>query len=162
MGMSTNQGGGRATLSEINVTPLVDVMLVLLIIFMVAAPMIEQGVDLDLPNTETVEMAPAQDKNVVKITKDEKVYLGDTYIPDEELLDKISNNRKLQQDEVVYFYADETIPYRKVAQVLAILRKAGVKNLGMVTDPIEMPGPASPKDDKKDKDNKGKAKEGNK
>ncbi len=144
MGMSTNQGGGRTTLSEINVTPLVDVMLVLLIIFMVAAPMIEQGVDLDLPNTETVEMEPSQDKNIVKITKDEKVYLGETYIPDEELLDKLSTNRKLQQDEVVYFYADENIPYRKVAQVLAILRKAGVKNLGMVTDPIDMPGTTSP------------------
>ena len=138
MSMTTGGGpGGRTTLSDINVTPLVDVMLVLLIIFMVTAPMIQQGVDVNLPKTETVEIEPDENKNVIVIDKNGRILLADTEVSIEELQEKIMTNEKIKQDSEVYLKADDAVNYGKVARVLAILRKAGVKNLGMVTEPLE-------------------------
>ncbi len=138
MGMSAGkQGGGRSTLSEINVTPLVDVMLVLLIIFMVTAPMIEQGVEVDLPNAETVEIEPDEGKSIVTLTAEGKIFLGTTEIPMKELEEKIRFNRKIQEEKVVYLHADQNLKYETVVRVMSILKKAGVSNLGMVTEPLE-------------------------
>jgi len=134
------RGKGRTTLSEINVTPLVDVMLVLLIIFMVTAPMIEQGVDVDLPNTETVEIEPDQGKSVVTLTKEGRIFLGETEIPLEQLEEKIVSNAKIQKDKLVYLYADQELKYELVVRVMAILKKAGVENMGMITEPLEPEG----------------------
>ncbi len=140
MSFSTGKQGGRSSLSEINVTPLVDVMLVLLIIFMVTAPMIEQGVEVDLPNTETVEITPDEGKSIVSLTKEGKIFLGETEIPLEELEDKVKFNKKIQDEKVVYLYADQDLKYEMVVRVMSILKKAGVENLGMVTEPLEPDG----------------------
>ena len=135
MAMTTSKG--KTTLSDINVTPLVDVMLVLLIIFMVTAPMIEQGAQVNLPNTETVELDSDEGKNVLIIDKTGKIFLGKTEIPLAKLEETLRNNPKIQEEKEVYLQADEDLKYRLVARVLVILRKAGIKELGMVTEPLE-------------------------
>jgi len=138
MGMSSNQSSkGRTTLSEINVTPLVDVMLVLLIIFMVTAPMIQQGVEVDLPNTETVEISSDDGKSIVSIDKEGKIFLGETEIAINNLEEKIKFNAKIQKEKQVYLYADQSLKYEIVVRVMAVLKKAGVENMGMVTEPMD-------------------------
>jgi len=138
MGMSSNQSSkGRTTLSEINVTPLVDVMLALLIIFMVTAPMIQQGVEVDLPNTETVEISSDDGKSIVSIDKEGKIFLGETEIAINNLEEKIKFNAKIQKEKQVYLYADQSLKYEIVVRVMAVLKKAGVENMGMVTEPMD-------------------------
>jgi biopolymer transport protein TolR len=139
MGMSTGGGRGKAV-SDINVTPLVDVMLVLLIIFMVTAPLITQGVDVDLPKTKAQSLEGTDKKTVLTITKDKKIFIGtnqDNVIPYEQLVEKLTHNEKLQQEKELYLHADEKLEYGFVVQVMARVREAGIEKLGMVTDPLE-------------------------
>jgi biopolymer transport protein TolR len=136
MGMSTG-GGPGAPMSEINVTPMVDVMLVLLIIFMVTAPMIGRGVELDLPKAEALPMDVDESKLVMTINSDLEVFLGETKIPHERLEDALANNARLQREGELYLQADKNLPYGFVIQVMAIVKKAGIPKLGMVTDPVE-------------------------
>lgn len=133
----TSGGGPSAPMSEINITPLVDVMLVLLIIFMITAPMIGRGVELDLPKAEAQPMDVDESKLVMTIDKERQVFLGETLIPHEQLEDALVNNARLQREGELYLKADETIPYGFVIQVMAIVKKAGIPKLGMVTDPIQ-------------------------
>ena len=132
MGMS---GGGKGQVSEINVTPLVDVMLVLLIIFMVSAPMMTKGVEIDLPKTHAPRMEMEEQKLLMTITKDQKVYLGETEVPYDQLEQALTTNARLQQEHELYLQADETVPYGFVAKVMALVRKGGIDKLGLVTDP---------------------------
>lgn len=134
MGMSSG-GGPGAPVSDINVTPLVDVMLVLLIIFMVTAPLIEQGVKVDLPKTKAPSIDSNQAKLVLAINKERKIFLGETEIPYAELRDKLSANERVKREKEVYLHADRNLPYGYVVDLMAILKEAGVENLGMVTDP---------------------------
>jgi biopolymer transport protein TolR len=124
-------------MSEINITPLVDVMLVLLIIFMITAPMINRGVELDLPKAKAASMDVDDSKLVMTIDKDMKVFLGKTFIPNEKLEQALANNARLQREGELYLKADKSIPYGFVIKVMAIVKKAGIPKLGMVTDPIE-------------------------
>jgi biopolymer transport protein TolR len=133
MGMTGSSGKGPV--SEINVTPLVDVMLVLLIIFMVSAPMMTTGIDVDLPKTHAPRMEVEPEKLLLTITKDQKVYLGETEVPYDTLEQALTTNARLQQDREVYLQADETVPYGFVAKVMALIRKGGIEKLGLVTDP---------------------------
>ena len=130
-----NIGGGRP-MADINVTPLVDVMLVLMIIFMVMAPLIQRGVDVDLPPANAQPMPVDEDVSVLSITKDQKVFLGEAEIAFEELETKIRLNQKLQKDKELYLHADRNLPYGVVVDVMATLKNAGIENLGMVTDPL--------------------------
>ena len=123
-------------MADINVTPLVDVMLVLMIIFMVTAPLIQRGVDVDLPPANAQPMPADEDVSVLSITQDQKVFLGDAEIPFEELETKIRLNQKLQKDKELYLHADRNLPYGVVVDVMATLKNAGIENLGMVTDPL--------------------------
>src|SRR5437660_756116 len=108
-------GGGPkdpgGMMSDINVTPLVDVMLVLLIIFMVTAPMVTQGVDVDLPEARAKEMTTDEGKLVLTVTKEKKVFLGKLEIPFNDLEAKLKSNAKLQADKEVYLHADKNLPY---------------------------------------------------
>jgi biopolymer transport protein TolR len=134
--MAFGSSGGGRPMADINVTPLVDVMLVLMIIFMVTAPLIQRGVDVDLPPANAQPMPADDDVSVLSITKDQKVYLGEAEIPFEELETKIRLNQKLQNDKDLYLHADRNLPYGVVVDVMATLKNAGIENLGMVTDPL--------------------------
>ncbi|HEY8427790.1 MAG TPA: ExbD/TolR family protein [Sandaracinaceae bacterium] len=144
MGMSTGGGGGRAPLSEINVTPLVDVMLVLLIIFMVTAPLLSTGVEVDLPNADAPNMPIEEEKMLLVIDADRRVYLrvvgGETEherveVPMDRLAEALSTNALIRESNEIFVQADEAVPYGFVAQVLAVIRQAGVERLGLVTEP---------------------------
>jgi len=144
MGMSTGGGGHRAPLGEINVTPMVDVMLVLLIIFMVAAPMMSTGVSVDLPDAHAPRMALDEEKLLLSITADQKVYLGDAEVPFDNLDQALRTNARLAADHELYVQADENVPYGFVVRVFAAARQAGVTTLGLVTDPAAGPSPQDP------------------
>ncbi len=133
-GSSTDSGGRRA-LTDINVTPLVDVMLVLLIIFMVTAPLMQSGVKIDLPKASAQQMEHAEEKLVLTITRDKKVSLGDTEIPFDQLEVKLSTNARLQKDKELYLHADRSLSYGQVVEIMAIAKRAGVESLGLITEP---------------------------
>jgi len=124
-------------MNEINVTPMVDVMLVLLIIFMVTAPLIVQGVKVDLPEARAQSIEDEKPPLVLSIDRDRKIYLGETEIPLEELEIKLGSNARLNKEKELYLHADRTLPYGVVVEVMAIARRAGVETLGMITDPAE-------------------------
>ena len=128
--------GGKGPLSEINVTPLVDVMLVLLIIFMVSAPMMTTGVEIDLPKTRAPRMDLEEQKLILSIDKQQKVFLGEIEVPYEKLEDALTNNARLQEEKELYLQADETVPYGFVAKVMALIRRGGIDKVGLVTDPL--------------------------
>ena len=136
MAMSTGGGGGGA-LAEINVTPLVDVMLVLLIVFMVTAPMLQTGVDVDLPDAKAQTLPDDSGKLVLTVTKDKRVFLGKMQIPWDKLEETLKGNEKLKIDKEIYLHADQNLLYKDVVSVMAIMKLAGANTLGMVTDPLE-------------------------
>jgi biopolymer transport protein TolR len=134
MGMSSG-GSGRA-MSEINVTPMVDVMLVLLIIFMVTAPLIQQGVKVDLPAVKAPTMDVKEDRVVLTLTKEQRIYIGKAEIPYKSLRDRLVGNIKLQKDKEIFLHADRALPYGFVVDIMSIVKEAGVEQMGMVTDPL--------------------------
>ena len=144
MAMSSGGSSARAPLSEINVTPLVDVMLVLLIIFMVAAPMMTAGVDIDLPQANAPRMEIDEQKLLLTIDREQRIFLGEDEIPSERLEDVLLHNERLQHDREIFVQADTNVPYGVVVRVLAILRSAGVETLGLVTDPMGAGGTPVP------------------
>jgi biopolymer transport protein TolR len=124
------------TMSEINVTPLVDVMLVLLIIFMITAPLMQQGVEVDLPQTQAgVLDTKDQDLLLLSLTKDRKIYIGKTEITREKLETLLEFNEKLKKDKKLDFAADRSLDYGFVVDVMAALRRAGIEQVGMLTEP---------------------------
>jgi biopolymer transport protein TolR len=132
------QGLGKShrPLAEINVTPLVDVMLVLLIIFMVTAPMMEQGLDVDLPNTNTENIRVKEQPLVITVMRDGQIHLAESgAFPLAELEAKLTEIMKSDATREVFLRADEKVPYGVVAKVMAKARAAGVEKLGMVTEP---------------------------
>ena len=136
MAFSTGGGSGsRRAMTDINVTPLVDVMLVLLIIFMVTAPLIQSGVKVDLPKASTQQMEHSEEKLVLTIDKKGRVFLGDTEIDPAVLEEKLTANARLQKDKELYLHADRSLPYGSVVEIMAIARRAGVESLGMITEP---------------------------
>jgi biopolymer transport protein TolR len=137
MGMSTGKGGGRTTMSEINVTPMVDVMLVLLIIFMVTAPLIQQGVKVNLPETKAAPVESSDKKLVISIDVGKHVFVGEAEVKLEELEEKLKANVKAQADKELYLHADKDLPYGVVVEVMAAAQRAGITNVGMITDPMK-------------------------
>lgn len=130
-------GGGRGLLSEINVTPLVDVMLVLLIIFMVTAPMMMQGVDVDLPQTSAKALNAKREQLIISINKKAEVYVDRYKVAPGTLGEKLARIRESKPGCEFYLKADKTVPYGVVVAVMAEARQAGVKTLGMVTQTPE-------------------------
>jgi len=128
-------GGPRQLSSEINVTPMVDVMLVLLVIFMVAAPLIEQGVKVDLPKTKAPSLDKDQSKLIMAITKDRRIFIGEAEVPYAQLKERLGTNERLKREKEIYLHADRNLPYGYVVDIMAIIKESGVENLGMVTDP---------------------------
>jgi biopolymer transport protein TolR len=122
-------------MSEINVTPLVDVMLVLLIIFMVTAPRLEQGVKVDLPQVTAAALPQVSEELVISVTRDRRVYLNRYAVPLSELEPKLEQILAQRANKDVYLRADKDVAYGFVVQVMAEVKKAGIASLGMVTEP---------------------------
>jgi biopolymer transport protein TolR len=136
--MAMSSGGGQGgAITEINVTPLVDVMLVLLIIFMVTAPMLQTGVDVNLPQAKAQTIPDDEGKLILTITKDKRVFLGKLQIAWDDVEKMLKSNAKLNADKELYLHADKALLYGDVVQVMAAVKQAGVDKLGMVTDPLE-------------------------
>ena len=128
-------GAGGREISEINVTPFVDVMLVLLVIFMVTAPMMQQGVDVDLPQTTTQPLRLNQEPLVLTVRKDGKAFLGRQEIAIAELGPKLVAVFGARGDKALYLRADREAPYGLVVKAMAAARGAGATKLGIVTEP---------------------------
>ena len=137
MAMSTGGGGMGGAITEINVTPLVDVMLVLLIIFMVTAPMLQTGVDVNLPQAKAQTIPDDEGKLILTVTKDKRVFLGKLQIPWDDVEVQLKNNAKPNADKELYLHADRNLLYGDVVKIMAAVKQAGVDKLGMVTDPLE-------------------------
>ncbi len=133
-GAANDQDG---TISSINVTPLVDVMLVLLVIFMVTAPMIQQGVTVDLPAATSKPLPPDKTPLVVSVTREGAVYLNDTAMEAKALTARLLAIVKEKPDSVVYVRADEKAQYGAVVRVIGALKAAGIEQLSLVSEPAE-------------------------
>ena len=131
----TSGGKHSELMSEINVTPFVDVMLVLLIIFMVTAPMMIQGLNVDLPEATAKPLDSEKEHLVITINKDQQVYINDFEVTVEFLREKLLKVLQGRSDRDVYLKADKNIPYGIVVQVMAEIKGAGVEQLGMITEP---------------------------
>ena len=131
-------GGGDDLNSEINVTPFVDVMLVLLIIFMITAPMMNTGVSLDLPSVTAQNIEDPDGKLVLSIAKDDKIYLGGTQITWKDLRVKLEANARVQKESALYVEADTSLPYGVVITAMAIARDAKVQKVMMLTNPSDV------------------------
>jgi biopolymer transport protein TolR len=124
-------------MSEINVTPFIDVMLVLLVIFMVTAPMMQSGIGINLPQAET-DTKPAEEGLTLTITKDQYVHIGDSTININLLERRLNEYFYNRPKKVVYLQADESLPYGVVVRIMDITKKAGVEILGIITEPIDV------------------------
>ncbi len=130
-------GTNDSLMSEINVTPFVDVMLVLLIIFMVTAPMMVQGVDVSLPEASNAPLKTEENQLVISINKDSQVYINDVQVASDFLPEKLLKVLENRTDRNVFLRADKTIPYGLVVKVMSDIKNAGVEKLGMLTEPEE-------------------------
>ncbi len=136
--MAMNSGGNnRRFMSEINVTPLVDVMLVLLIIFMVAAPMMMQGVDVNLPKTTTKNIKTADEPLMLTVNKKKEIFLENHPIELDRLELKIKKIFENRREKEVLLRADQDVPYGFIIDVMARVKNAGINKLGMVTEPLD-------------------------
>ena len=134
--MTFDQGsGGNDAISQINVTPLVDVMLVLLIIFMVTAPILQQGVSVDLPKVAAGPLTGEEEQLVVNVAKDGQIFLNDTPITPVDLGAKLAAIAAARPDRQLYVRADQAVSYGQVMQVMGAVRDAGLVRVGLVTEP---------------------------
>ncbi|MBI1910496.1 MAG: protein TolR [Deltaproteobacteria bacterium] len=133
--METGKTTGRRHLSQINVTPLVDVMLVLLIIFMVTAPMMQEGIDVNLPKVEASGMDTQDEPLVITISKDRRVFINDKPFNAAQLKTKLAAIHGNRKDKMILLKADESVPYGYIMSAMSDIRKAGFEKVGMVTEP---------------------------
>jgi biopolymer transport protein TolR len=138
--MSSNR---RTAMSEINVTPLVDVMLVLLIIFMVTAPMMQEGISVELPQAQGAPLAKEQqvEEVVIAVSGQGNIFVNEVAVQEDKLPEKIFEAIKDRPSREVFLRADRTVPYGTVVRIMGALKKAGITNLGMITTPQEESAP---------------------
>ena len=140
-GLGTSSGRrrrrGRRTnvINEINMTPFIDVMLVLLIIFMVAAPLMTVGVPLDLPQTKAAQLNVDQKPITLSIRQTGQVYLAESELRDDEIVPRLNSTAKNGQEERVFVRGDKRVDYGRVAQVMAIVTSGGFRRVALITEP---------------------------
>jgi biopolymer transport protein ExbD len=128
-------GGKGGVKSDINVTPLIDVMLVLLIIMMIIAPMLQKGVDVKLPTASNTQDKPeTQDQTVVAVTADGRMHLNAIPVPDQDMVGRIQETLETKKEKVVYLKADQDASYGRVMAAFDVLRKAQVENIGLIAE----------------------------
>ncbi len=134
MAFTNRNGKTESSLAEINVVPLVDVVLVLLIIFMLTAPIIQSGIEINVPKTRTVKTL-TQERVVIQITRDQTLYINDTSININELEARLREKVK-SPTQGVYLRADEEVPFGAIARVMDRAKQAGLENISIVTQPL--------------------------
>ena len=135
MAITTREGRTQTTLAEINMIPFIDIVLVLLIIFMVTAPVIQSGIEVNVPKTQVVREI-AEEKLIVSIDKEQKLYLQNDPVNVNELGDKIREKLLDPTRQSVYLRADQSVPFQTFATVLDHLKRAGIENVSIVTQPL--------------------------
>jgi biopolymer transport protein ExbD/biopolymer transport protein TolR len=133
---TSSNGRTQTSLAEINVTPLVDVVLVLLIIFMITAPVLQSGIDVSVPKTRTVKEI-TQQRLVLTINRDQQVFLGDQPVNIHELAAKLQAQGKDPEHQTIYLRADEMVPFGVFATVMDEVKQSGITNISVVTQPLE-------------------------
>ena len=136
MGMG-GRNDNRGIMAEINVTPFVDVMLVLLVIFMVTAPMMQEGVQVNLPKADTKAMTPAEETVVVTVDKNGGIFINKDEIPAGDLRERLTTLFSTRSKKEVFLKADAGVPYGEVVRAMADIKGAGIERLGMVTEPAQ-------------------------
>ena len=136
MAFTTSNGRTQTSIADINITPLVDVVLVLLIIFMVTAPVIQSGIDVAVPKTRTVKEI-TQERLVLTINKDQRVFLGNDPININEIGAKLHQKIRDPQNQSVFIRADEDVPFGAFATVMDAVKGAGITNVSIVTQPLD-------------------------
>lgn len=135
MAFTAKNGSTQSALSDINITPLVDVMMVLLVIFMITAPVLQSGIQVQVPKTRTVKQI-TQQRTTVTIDSQQRVYLDDKPVNVNELPQMLQRSTKNPADRVIYVRADQRVPFGAFASVMDAVKQAGITNISIVTQPI--------------------------
>jgi len=136
MAFTASNGRTQTSLSDINITPLVDVVLVLLIIFMVTAPVLQSGIDVNVPRTRTVREI-TEERLVISIDKKQRVFLGNDPVNINEIASKLHQKIRDPQHQFIFVRADEDVPFGAFAQVMDSVKQAGITNISIVTQPLD-------------------------
>ena len=139
MAFSTSNGRTQTSLADINITPLVDVVLVLLIIFMVTAPVLQSGIEVAVPKTRTVKEI-TEERLVITIDKSQRVFLGNDAVNINEIAGKIRQKIRDPQHQSIFIRADENVPFGAFATVMDSVKQSGISNVSIVTQPLDQHG----------------------
>jgi biopolymer transport protein TolR len=139
MAFTASNGRTQSSISDINVTPLVDVVLVLLIIFMVTAPVLQSGIEVSVPKTRTVKEI-TEERMVISINKQQRVFLGNDPVNINEIKTRLRQRIRDPQNQSVFIRADEDVPFGAFATVMDAIKGAGITNVSIVTQPLDQNG----------------------
>ena len=139
MAFTTNNGQTRSSLAEINITPLVDVVLVLLVIFMITEPVLQSGIEVSVPKTRTVQQITEQ-RMVVTIDRDQQIFLNDQPINIHDLPQKLIQPGTDPSHQSIYLRSDERVPFGAFANVMDAVKQSGITNVSIVTQPLDTKG----------------------
>ena len=139
MAFTSSNGRTETALADINITPLVDVVLVLLIIFMVTAPILQSGIEVNVPKTRTVKEI-AEERTVITINKDQRVFLGNDAVNINQIAAKLRGKIRDPRNQFIFIRADENVPFGAFATVMDAVKQSGITNVSIVTQPLEENG----------------------
>ena len=139
MAFTNNKGRTQSSLSDINITPFVDVVLVLLVMFMVTAPILQSGIEVEVPKTKTVKEI-SEERLVITIDKDQRVFLGNDPININEIADRLHEKIRDPQGQSVFIRSDENVPFGAFATVMDAVKQTGITNVSIVTQPLDYEG----------------------